>query len=82
MFRAEIFITLKSKVLDPQGKQVEEALHSLGYEEVKEVRVGKYIVLKVEEKKGKIEERLREMCEKLLANPVIEDYTYRIEKLP
>ena len=79
--RAIVDIYLKEGVLDPQGKAVHHALHSLGFRDVEDVRVGKQIVLtlkgdkSVEEAKKEVEE----MCEKLLANTVIEDYRIEIE---
>ena len=75
--RAKIQITLKPAVLDPQGKAVQQALASLGFNEVKDVRVGKYIELELEKNS---EERVKQMCEKLLANTVIESYRFEIEK--
>lgn len=66
---------LKSGVLDPQGKAIGSALHGLGFEEVGAVRQGKVIELEVAD--GTAEGRIAQMCERLLANPVIEDY--RIE---
>ncbi len=76
VIKAKIYVTLKSGVLDPQGKAVQQALASLGFAEVKDVRVGKYIELEL----GKnSEKRVRQMCEKLLANTVIESYRFEIE---
>lgn len=75
--KAKIYITLKSGVLDPQGKAVEQALSSLGFSEVKDVRIGKYVELTLEKNS---EERIRQMCEKLLANTVIESYRFEISK--
>lgn len=63
---------LKNGVLDPQGKAIEHALHGLGFEDVGTVRQGKIIELEVAD--GTDQARIKEMCEKLLANPVIEDY--------
>ena len=77
--RVKIFVRLKEGVLDPQGKAVERSLHTLGYEEVRDVRVGKYIELEVAaQSRQAAETRAREMCDKLLANPVIEDYRFEI----
>jgi len=77
--RARIFISLKHGVLDPQGKAIERSLHSLGYPEVSEVRMGKYIELDLAAPSRQAAElRIREMCDKLLANPVIEDYRFEI----
>jgi phosphoribosylformylglycinamidine synthase subunit PurS len=78
--RAKIFISFKNGVLDPQGKAVERSLHTLGYQEVRDVRMGKYLEVELEAaSKETAEARLREMCDKLLANPVIEDYRFEIE---
>ena len=78
--RVKIFVSLKSGVLDPQGKAIEMSLHTLGYTEVQDVRMGKYLELNIEASSHKAaESRIRQMCEKLLANPVIEDYRFEIE---
>jgi phosphoribosylformylglycinamidine synthase subunit PurS len=77
MARYEIFVTYKKGIFDPPGATAERALANLGYEEVGSVRIGKYIRLEVAD--GTPESRVTEMCDKLLANPVIEDY--RIEKV-
>jgi phosphoribosylformylglycinamidine synthase len=78
--RAKIFISFKNGVLDPQGKAVERSLHTLGYQEVRDVRMGKYLEIELEAASSEAAEaRLREMCDKLLANPVIEDYRFEIE---
>ncbi len=78
--RVKIFISLKSGVLDPQGKALERSLHSLGYGEVQDVRTGKYIEVQLEAtSREAAEARIREMCDKLLANPVIEDYRFDIQ---
>ena len=77
--RVKIFVRLKEGVLDPQGKAVERSLHTLGYEEVRDVRVGKYIEVEIAAaSRQAAEKRAREMCDKLLANPVIEDYRFEI----
>ncbi len=79
--RVKIFVSLKDGVLDPQGKAVERSLHSLGYGEVQEVRMGKYLELNLDAPSRKAAEvRIREMCERLLANPVIEDYRFEIQE--
>jgi phosphoribosylformylglycinamidine synthase subunit PurS len=79
--RVKIFVSLKSGVLDPQGKAIERSLHTLGYNEVQDVRMGKYLEFTVEAvSQEAAESRIREMCEKLLANPVIEDYRFEIEE--
>jgi phosphoribosylformylglycinamidine synthase PurS subunit len=78
--RVKIFISFRQGVLDPQGKAIERSLHTLGYGEVQDVRTGKYLELNLEaNSREAIESRVREMCDKLLTNPVIEDYRFEIE---
>ncbi|HWH80040.1 MAG TPA: phosphoribosylformylglycinamidine synthase subunit PurS [Candidatus Binatus sp.] len=78
--RVKIFVSLKHGVLDPQGKAIERSLHTLGYGEVQDVRVGKYLELTVEaSSRPEAELRIREMCDRLLANTVIEDFRFEIE---
>ena len=77
---AKIHITFKNGVLDPQGKAVHHALKDLGYNEVLEIQMGKYLELKLEGvSKEEAENRVAEMCEKLFANTVIESYRFTIE---
>jgi len=80
MYLSKIRITLRPSILDPQGKAVGHAIASLGVNAVRDVRMGKYVELKVE---GPSEAEARaateEVCKKLLANPVMEDYSYEIE---
>ena len=73
MKKITVTVTLKKGVLDPQGKAISGALHSLGFAGVGDVHVGKLITLEVPDDTP--DAALKEMCEKLLANPVIEDYT-------
>jgi phosphoribosylformylglycinamidine synthase len=75
MARFEIYVTYKKGIFDPPGATAERALQNLGYTEVEQVKIGKFIQLEVAT--GTDEARVREMCDRLLANPVIEDY--RIE---
>jgi phosphoribosylformylglycinamidine synthase subunit PurS len=82
MFKATVFVTLKESVLDPQGNAVQGSLHTLGFDEVGEVRVGKYMQLEINtQDKAAATERVKEMCEKLLANTVIEDYRFEIQEV-
>jgi len=82
MLKAEIYITLKKTVADPQGLTIKHALDSLGYKEVEEVRIGKLVTVRLNiNDKKEAEQRLNEMCKKLLANPIIEDYSSKIEKV-
>ena len=76
---AKIYVTLKNGVLDPQGKAVQHSLESLGYREVKDVRLGKYMEVQIDNmNRDEAQARVSEMCEKLLSNPVIEDYRFEI----
>jgi phosphoribosylformylglycinamidine synthase PurS subunit len=78
--KAKIHVTLKSGILDPQGKAIEHALATLGYNAVANVRVGKYMELELSEPaKDKAEAQVKAMCEKLLANTVIEEYRYELQ---
>jgi phosphoribosylformylglycinamidine synthase len=76
---AKIYVTLKKGVLDPQGKAVQHSLESLGYKEVRDIRLGKYMEVKFGDiERDKADNRIKEMCEKLLTNPVVEDYRFEI----
>ena len=78
--KARIHITLKSGVLDPQGKAIKSSLGALGFSGVENVRQGKYIELDIStDDRAKAHEQLSQMCEKLLANTVIENYTIDLE---
>jgi phosphoribosylformylglycinamidine synthase len=81
MFKVKVYITLRESVLDPQGNAVKSSLHSLNYNEVSDVRIGKYLELSIEKSDKDIDKVVKEMCEKLLANTVIEDYTYEVEEV-
>jgi len=82
MLLAKVYITLKPTVNDPQGLTIKGGLHTLGFESVKSVRAGKYMEIQVEdEDRTKAEEQVREMCLKLLANPVIEDFRFELEEI-
>ena len=77
--KARVHITLKSGVLDPQGKAIAHALGSLGFSGVDDVRQGKFIEIKLaEQDRGKAEAAVKQMCEKLLANTVIESFRVEI----
>ncbi|MBO6561308.1 MAG: phosphoribosylformylglycinamidine synthase subunit PurS [Nisaea sp.] len=78
--KATVHVTLKNGVLDPQGKAIEHALGALGFAGVDQVRQGKFLELKLDETdKEKARAQVTAMCEKLLANTVIENYTVEIE---
>jgi phosphoribosylformylglycinamidine synthase PurS subunit len=79
MIKATVYVTVKQNVLDVQGSAVQGALHSLGFAEVNQVRIGKYLELKLDTNdKAEADARVKTMCEKLLANTVIEDYRYEL----
>jgi phosphoribosylformylglycinamidine synthase len=77
--KAKVYVTLKKSVLDPQGKAVQHALSAMGFNEVKDVRMGKYIELELGDiPKAQAEQKIKTMSEKLLANTVIEEYQFEI----
>lgn len=79
--RARVFVTLKPSVFDPQGKTVTDALHTLGYSSVRDVRQGKYFELDIDASTVDEAKRLAsEAADKLLANPVIESYRIEIDQ--
>ena len=81
MYKARIYITLKPTVLDAQGAVVEKALKALGYETVTGLRIGKYIEASLDGgPRAEAERQVGEMCQKLLANPIIESYRYELEE--
>ena len=78
--RARVFVTLKPSVFDPQGKTIADALHSLGYGDVDDVRQGKYFELELRTAEAAHARALAaEVADKLLANPVIESYRIEVE---
>jgi phosphoribosylformylglycinamidine synthase len=82
MLEARIYVTLKRSVLDPQGDTVKSGLASLGYASVADCRVGKFMVLRLAETDAAAARpRVDEMCRKLLANPVIEDYVFELREV-
>ena len=80
MYKVKVYVTLRESVLDPQGKAVTQSLHSLNYQEVADVRIGKFMELTIEKSDRDINEVVNDICKKLLANPVIEDYRYEVEE--
>jgi phosphoribosylformylglycinamidine synthase PurS subunit len=78
--KATVHVTLKNGVLDPQGKAVEHALGTLGFNGIQSARIGKYIELDLAETNAdKAETQVTEMCEKLLANTVIENFRVEVD---
>ena len=83
MYQARIYVTLKPTVNDPQGLTVLASLHRLGFDGANDVRVGKYLLVVIDEAdRDKAERSVTEMCRKLLANPVIEDFRFDLEEMP
>ncbi|MFB3052361.1 MAG: phosphoribosylformylglycinamidine synthase subunit PurS [Dehalococcoidia bacterium] len=82
MYLARVYVTLTPTVNDPQGLTIRGALHSLGFADVESVRAGKYLEVSLAAKsRAQAEKQLTEMCRKLLANPIIEDYRFELEEL-
>ena len=78
--KAKVYVTIKENVLDPQGNAVQGALHSLGFAEVSKVRIGKFMEVELDTSdRVEAESQLKSMCEKLLANTVVEDYRFELE---
>jgi phosphoribosylformylglycinamidine synthase PurS subunit len=81
LIRAKVYVTLKKGVLDPQGETVRAALQTLGFAGVQDVRVGKFIVVTLNGvSREEASKRVDQMCTKLLANPIIEDYRFELEE--
>lgn len=80
MFHSKVVVTLRKSILDPQGKAVEQGLHSMGYESVSNIRMGKYVEFDVDvSTQPEAEQVVKEISTKLLSNPVMEDYTFTLE---
>ena len=82
MPQVKVVVTLKPTLLDAQGRVVQNALHSLGYAHVEQVRIGKYMELELaanaNSDPAQLEAEIKEMCDRLLSNPVIENYRYEV----
>jgi phosphoribosylformylglycinamidine synthase PurS subunit len=82
MYLAKIYITLKPAVNDPQGLTIKGALHHLGFSSVDDVHAGKYMEIRInEDDSNRANKQASEMCYKLLANPIIENYRFELEKI-
>ena len=82
MYLAKVYVTLKPTVNDPQGQTVLATLRNLGYETASDIRVGKYLEVRVDEPdRSRVETLITRMCETLLANPVIEEFRFDLEKV-
>lgn len=80
MTKVKIYVTLRESVLDPQGSAVQGSLAKMGYNEVEDVRIGKYLEVTIGDTNKDIDALVKEMCEKLLTNTVIEDYRFEVEE--
>jgi phosphoribosylformylglycinamidine synthase PurS subunit len=84
MPQVKVVVTLKPTLLDAQGRVVQNALHSMGYANVAQVRIGKYMELEMTTPEDSppqhLDATIKEMCDRLLANPVIEDYRYEVSE--
>lgn len=79
MLTAEIHVTLKELVLDPQGTTLKRSMETMGYKHIDDVRMGKFIQIKFDsDDRKEVEEKVKELCQKILSNPVIEQYSYTI----
>src|SRR5271155_1134699 len=79
--KAKIIVMPKRTVLDPQGKTVKHALESMDFKGIKDVRVGKFMEIELEDgNKAELQKKIDEACHKLLSNPVIEEYTFEIQE--
>jgi len=82
MYLAKIYVTLKPTVNDPQGLTIKGALHHLGFTTVEDVRAGKYMEVRINEQdNSRAHQQVNEMCHKLLANPIIENYRFELEQI-
>ncbi|MFJ7732442.1 phosphoribosylformylglycinamidine synthase subunit PurS [Lysinibacillus sp. NPDC097231] len=80
MKKVKIYVTLRESILDPQGSAVQGSLVKMGYAEVEDLRIGKYLELAINDTERDIDALVKEMCEKVLTNVVIEDYRYEVEE--
>ena len=81
MYLARIYVTLKAAVNDPQGQTVLGSLKHMGFAEVDDVRIGKYLEVRIDEpERSRAEVRVADMCNKLLSNPVIEEFRFELEE--
>lgn len=82
MYNVKVYVTYKESILDPQGEAVRGAVHRMGFEEIEDIRMGKYFEIKVAKNEERsIEETIEIICDKLLANVVMESYRYEISEM-
>lgn len=81
-FRVEIDVMTKKEILDPQGKAVKLGLNNIGIQNIKDIRIGKHIIMEIEaNNEAEAEQQVEISCKKLLANLIMEDYHYKISKI-
>lgn len=82
MYNVKVYVTYKESILDPQGEAVRGAVHRMGFDEIEDIRIGKYFEIKVSDTDDRsVEEIIETICDKLLANVVMESYRYEIERV-
>lgn len=81
MYKVKIYVTLRENVIDPQGAATKNTLHDLNYNEVENLRIGKYMELSLQKGDYDVQARVKEMCEKLLVNTIVEDYRFEVEEV-
>ncbi|AMC01879.1 phosphoribosylformylglycinamidine synthase subunit PurS [Aerococcus viridans] len=82
MYKVKVYVTYKESILDPQGEAVRGAVHRMGFDEIEDIRIGKYFEIKVSDTADRsVEEVIETICDKLLANVVMESYRYEIERV-
>lgn len=82
MYNVKVYVTYKESILDPQGEAVRGAVHRMGFDEIEDIRIGKYFEIKVSDTADRsVEEVIETICDKLLANVVMENYRYEIERV-
>lgn len=78
MYLVKVYVTYKESVLDPQGEAVKGAVHRLGFDEIEEIRIGKFFEIKVNPSEREVNELIEEVCDKLLANVNMETYRFEV----
>lgn len=78
MKKVAVYVMYKDSVLDPQGEAVKGAVHRMGYDSIEDIRIGKYFEIKVSDQEKNVEAVIEEVCDKLLANVVMESYRFHI----
>lgn len=82
MYNVKVYVTYKESILDPQGEAVRGAVHRMGFDEIEDIRIGKYFEIKVSDTADRsVEGVIETICDKLLANVVMESYRYEIERV-